>query len=350
MEQDKREPENRIVYFDHLRVAATFAVIILHVTSQLWPTIGTNEFGWKVFNFFNSIVRWGVPVFVMMSGTLFLGREIPMKKIYSKYILRMVISFVIWSGIYAAISEGDVKAKLYLFIQGPYHMWFILMIICLYISIPFIKPIAKNDKTCRYYLILAFLFAFLFPQIMMLTYDFYSDLYKSMLIVNNAVNSMNMYIVLGYTSYFILGYYLNKTELTKKQRIIIYFLGVVGFASTLFLDLLVVLKTQQGFERYKGNFNVNILFESIAVFTWFKYKNFNRRGWNKFMKKLSKYSFGAYLVHVLVLDQLNVRLGLSTMRFGPILTVVCTGIAIFIISFSVSAVLNQIPVVRKYMV
>ena len=52
-----------------------------------------NSLEWKVFNFFESIVRWSVPIFVMISGSLFLGREIPLRKMYSKYIFRMVIFF-----------------------------------------------------------------------------------------------------------------------------------------------------------------------------------------------------------------------------------------------------------------
>ena len=81
----------RTVYFDYLRVFATLAVMVLHTSAQNWSKTDVNSFTWQTFNFFDSIVRWGVPVFVMISGSLFLSRDIPIKVIYNGgFILRMV--------------------------------------------------------------------------------------------------------------------------------------------------------------------------------------------------------------------------------------------------------------------
>ena len=96
--------KDRTVYFDYLRVFAAFAVIIIHTAAQNWYSVDVNSFEWQVLNFYDAIVRWGVPVFVMISGSLFLGKEIPLKKIYAKYILRMAISFIVWSVVYTVFS------------------------------------------------------------------------------------------------------------------------------------------------------------------------------------------------------------------------------------------------------
>lgn len=104
---------DRVVYFDYLRVFATFAVMILHISAQNWYTTDVNGFEWQVFNFYDSIVRWGVPIFVMISGSLFLDREIPLRKMYSKYIFRMAISFFVWSVIYAIFADGSIANKKY---------------------------------------------------------------------------------------------------------------------------------------------------------------------------------------------------------------------------------------------
>ena len=50
---------DRTVYFDYLRVFATFAIMILHISTQNCYTIDFNGFEWQVFNFSDSIVRWG---------------------------------------------------------------------------------------------------------------------------------------------------------------------------------------------------------------------------------------------------------------------------------------------------
>ena len=65
----------RILYFDFLRIFATLSVMVLHVTAQNWHGTSVSSFEWQTFNFFNSIVRWGVPIFVMISGALFLNER-----------------------------------------------------------------------------------------------------------------------------------------------------------------------------------------------------------------------------------------------------------------------------------
>ena len=341
-------PAKRIEYFDYLRVFATFSVMILHISAQNWYTTDVNGIEWQVFNFFDSIVRWGVPVFVMLSGALFLNREITIRKLFSKYILRLVISYVVWSAIYALFSNGDAKVRFSNLILGHYHMWFIPMTVGTYICIPFIKSIIENEKNVKYYLVLSFVFAFFIPELFRLSCDFAGKIITwGVSAVSKYANIMNVNIVLGYTGYFILGYYLNKVDLGKEQRIIVYVLGLLGFISTIYLDLMAALKTQKCSGNYYGDFNVNVLLESIAVFTWFKYKNASG---SRIILKLSKFSFGAYLVHALVIEQLDALLGLNTLSFNPIFAVSVISIIVFIISYLISAILNQIPILKKYIV
>lgn len=341
----------RKVYLDYLRVFAIFAVIILHVSAQNWYSTDMNGFDWQVFNFFNNIVRWCVPVFVMISGALFLNREIPLKKIYSKYVFRLAAAYAVWAVIYAGFSDGSILNRISQIISGHYHMWFIWMTAGLYICIPFIKLLIKDDKITRYFLLLAFIFAFLIPWLVTLTNDFAGGLViKGVSILNKNINDMNIHIVLGYTSYFILGYCLAKTGLNKMQRGVIYVFGLGGGISAILLNLVVMFKTQQYSLHYSASFTINVLFESIAVFTWFKYKKYHFPKLYPFILKLSKYSFGAYLVHALIIEQLNDKFGLNTLSFNPVLAVTGIGIFVFICSFIISAILNQIPVVRKYMV
>ena len=63
--------KQRIEYFDFLRVFATLAVIAIHVSGQHWYDTDVTSLSWQVFNLTDSSVRWGVPVFVMISGRCF---------------------------------------------------------------------------------------------------------------------------------------------------------------------------------------------------------------------------------------------------------------------------------------
>lgn len=347
----KKDSKERTMYFDYLRVFAAFAVMFLHMSAQNWYIVDVNGFEWQVFNFYDSIVRWCVPMFVMISGALFLNREIPLKIMYTKYIFRIAVAYIVWSAVYALYVGKTVFDKILMFGFGHYHMWFVFMIIGLYMCIPFIKPIVENDRKTKYFLLLAFIFAFAIPEFVTLSKDFGSEfVIKVVERINKHVENMNMHMVLGYASYFVLGYYMNKISLSKKQRMWIYVLGLFGFIATIGLDLVVALKTQTPCSNYYEYINVNVLLETLAVFTWFKYREYNNNKINSCVEKLSKYSFGAYLAHALVIEQLNYRVGLNSLSFNPVFSVVCIGIIVFVVSFIISAILHQIPVVKKYIV
>lgn len=342
---------DRIVYFDYLRVFATFSVMILHISAQNWYTTDVNGFEWQVFNFFDSIVRWAVPVFVMISGSLFLNRNISLKKMYSRYILRMVIAFVVWSAIYAIFMDGTIASRLSAFVQGHYHMWFILMMVGIYMSVPLIKALVGSNLRIKYFSFLALIFAFLFPELFTLMNDFGSELViKTSNVIKQDINVMNMHIVLGYVSYFILGFYLDKKELSRRWRIVIYAFGILGFVFTIVMTLIVALKIENYCTNYYGYFNINILLEAVAVFTLFKYGKYENDKLNIFIQKLLKYSFGAYLIHALVIEWLDKKVGLNTLSFNAVLAVISISIIVFVVAFMVSALLNRIPIIKKYVV
>ncbi len=339
----------RTDYFDYLRVFATFTVMIAHISVQNWYTTDVNGWDWQVFNAYDSCCRWSVAAFIMISGALFIGRGLSVKRIYSKYVFRMATVYIVWSALYALMTEGDTMTRALAFIKGHYHMWFLLMIAGLYMCLPLIEAIASDKRRIRYFLTLSFVFAFVVHEAVMLANDFAgARTLKLIKALNADVKNMHMELVLGFSAYFILGYYLNKINLTQKQRRVIYVLGVLGFFLTVMLDLVVALKTQKCCGKYYSNFTVNVMLESLAVFVWFKHRHF-KECWRPVIQKLSKYSFGAYLVHPMVIDALN-RRGLTTLSFQPLFAVAFIGILTFCISMSISAVLNQIPFVNKYFV
>lgn len=344
---------DRQINLDYLRVLATLAVIILHIASANWHITDVNGLAWQSFNFYDSAVRWCVPIFVMISGALFLPKEISLKKLYSKYIFRMFTAFMTWSLFYSVIDYINGKTFTSVikgFVQGHYHMWFLLMITGIYICIPLIKTLVSETIYIKYYLIVSFVFAFLFPQIICLLKDFSSGpMIKIANIVNRNITYMNMNFVMGYVFYFVLGYYINSIKLSKKQRLCIYCLGIIGFCFTVIFDSIIAIKTQKACDNYYGNFMVNILLESLAVFVFFKYVDFKKQKMNVIIIKLSKFSFGAYLIHALVIEQSS-KYGINSMMCNPLVAVPITAIIVFTISFIISFICNNIPILKKYIV
>ena len=83
----------RVACYDVLRVAATFAVVALHLSAQHWADTDIYSTAWQAFNLYDSLVRWTVPVFVMISGVFFLAGTQSLRQILRKNVLRIVTAF-----------------------------------------------------------------------------------------------------------------------------------------------------------------------------------------------------------------------------------------------------------------
>ena len=352
--------ENKITqrqyHLDYLRVFASITIILLHVTGQDLYDIEVACTGWNIYNICNGATRWGVPVFVMISGALFLPKEIPTKTLYTKYIARMAIAYVVWSAFYAVadalgsmifVEEYHTTLIEIIgnFISGAIHLWFLPMIIGLYICIPLIKQLIQNDKSIKYFLILSIIFCFIKTQIVLIANNLLSGnvqiIFEN---VNTVFRHFNINLVFGFVSYFILGFYLN-----KKHRTIIYTLGVAGLVLTPLLNLFASINAGKLSEAFYSENSVNVLLMSVAVFVWFKYNVKGSRRYNKIIIRLSKYSFGAFLVHIFILQVLK-AIGFSSETIHPVFSVPATLIFATVVSYLISMVLNKIPVIKKYIV
>lgn len=344
--------EGRKVYFDFLRIFATLAVIILHVAAQNWYNTDINSIEWNTFNFYDSIVRWGVPIFIMISGSLFINKDLSIKTIYKKYIFRIITSLICWSIIYTLLISKpySISNKILTVIKGHYHMWFLFMIVGLYMITPLVKQITLNKDLTKYFIVLGIIFAIIIPQFISLLSVKYENLGN---FIKEIMDNINLHMILGYTVYYILGFYLDKTHLKAHIFKYIYILGILGFIATIVFSVYLSKYTQKANSLFYGNFTFNVLLESIFVFTLTK-KYFEKNKLSiKMQKKLSlisKYCFGIYLVHVLVITYLDKFLNLNTLSFNPIFSVPIISIIVFVISFLISFVINQIPILKKYVV
>lgn len=106
---------------DLLRVSAAIGVVLLHSAAIYLEVSPVNSFRWEFANIFDTLTRWAVPVFVMMSGAFLLKKEISLKLLYGKYIKHLFILLVCWNVIYnLSISKSlpnGIKGLLSLFLS-----------------------------------------------------------------------------------------------------------------------------------------------------------------------------------------------------------------------------------------
>ncbi len=352
----KDSAQTRIVYFDYLRLFAMFAVMVFHVAAQNWYFTPANTFEWQTFNVFDSLMRWGVPVFVMISGALFLGKEHQIKKIFKKNILRLVVALFFWSIIYALwqrfVTNEITSSEDFLIavVNGHAHLWFIYMIIGLYMISPLLKKIVENRKLAWYFVALAFVFSFLVPELVNII-GLKAEMPASL--IESVSTALKMNFVIGYSGYFVLGYLLNTTRIEKRKEVWLYVLGIAGALFTILFSLFVSLRQGKPVSDYYDNLTVNVLLMSVAVFVFAKLhlnKPFKNKKKEKMLLFLSNCSFGAYLIHLLILYMLDHFLNFNSLSLNPVLSVPLIAIIIFAISLTISAVLNKIPLVKDYLV
>ena len=344
----KREP-----YLDCLRIMATFAVIILHTASQYWYAVEVGTYEWRVFSFYDGMVRWSVPVFVMISGALFLGRNISIDKLFKKNVARIVAAFVFWSALYAVVNvitgRSGLKNALREFVEGPTHLWFLFMITGLYILVPLLKKIVANDETTKYFVLISLIFTFVLPYAISIL-SLYSEKLGS--IASGIIKSMDFYFTLGYVSYFVYGYYFSRINVNGKKNLLVCLLGIAGLFVTLFAYVIFPVSEKYTASVFHANMTVNVMLVSVSIFIFFKNSKRlnNMNNVANLLKILSEYSFGAYLVHAMVITQLNHILGFNTLSFNPALSVPIIGIIVFVISYVISGILHHIPVLNRYIV
>lgn len=353
MEKQEQPFAERRTYMDCLRIIATFAVMILHISAQYSGSVAGVT--WDIFCFYDAIVRWAVPVFVMVSGALFLDGNRSVERIYGKNIVRIITAFIFWSAVYALInfftSPGyELKNMLRWFVEGPTHMWFLFMIVGLYMIVPLLRKIVEDRKLAGYFLLLSLIFTFVLPYCITVV-SFKSVKIAS--IASSILEKIGFFLTLGYVAYFVCGYFLSESNIRGKAERIIYFLGICGFMVTIFYAFIFPVSKQENAAIFHDNFTVNVMLESIAVFVFAKnhlgFLHAGRRT-KEILKKMSEYSFGAYLVHAMVITQLNHLFGLNTLSFDPVISVPLIGIIVFILSYAISGIIHKIPVLNKYIV
>lgn len=343
---------SRIVWVDVLRIFSVFSMMMLHVAASCWNKVPVDSFEWHTFNVYDGIVRFCVPVFIMISGSFFLdnSRELPLGKLFKKNVSRIVTAFFFWSFCYSLVLYFISPAKdsytfgvwFKEFLCGRYHLWYMFAIFGLYLATPILRKVTADRKTTEYFIILAVIFSSV------------AKLLKAIKPIAPTVNEITadigMYTVYGYAGYFVLGYYLKSTDFSVKMRRLIYALGAVGVLATVIGTAIWSNVKGSAVGTLYNNFMPNVWAESVAVFVFFKY-SVSKIKWSEkqvgIISKLSALSFGMYLFH----DFVNIAFkewNFTTLLYNPVLSVLCNSVIIFAVSFAVAWLLSKIPLISKY--
>lgn len=333
---------------DLLRIVATLAVVMIHCSAYFVTRYGLFSDEFVLGNIFDSISRIGVPLFLMISGALFLdeNKAVTLKGILRKNVLSLGAITLIWAAIYALtdvfllnpIKPVTLKSLADLFVDGYYHMWYLYMIIGLYIITPFLRKFVskKNGKMVLFFIITCFTVRFVVPLLDKIVLHFAGVDYLGVL-----VNKLKLGFFGDYVIYFVAGWYLCHVGINKKcLRCIIYALG----ACSLMFMILYVHFTGD-YKTVYDNIGVPVFVYAVSVFvllTNVKFKPSERGG--KLLGILSRLTFGVYIIHAMVLEFYFKWLPYKSGAF--LYLAVCFAV-VLAVSVAISFAISKIPVIKK---
>lgn len=342
-----------MVHYDLLRVIAAFSVVMLHSAAQFWYTLDVNDIQWKIANTYDALFRFGVPIFVMISGALFLGgsEKLNVKRLYAHNILRLAVIYIIWSCAYGLLDCRRIdwnyagwKDVVREMISGRYHLWFLPMIVGIYVLLPVLRTWVRNaeKQNLQYFIGLFFVLQILRETLSALTT---SDEFQTLL------DLTRIELVCSYIGYFVWGYYIAHVGIPKKYHRWIY-LSVIPSA---------VLNVALGNGlAVKAGVPVGTIYDSYGLFTFLTVTALflffaevmsgvtYRPGMGRVLRELSGASLGIYVLHVGVME-LTENIGIHSMVLPigigiPVYAVFC-----FLICYLLAAVLRRIPLIGRYL-
>lgn len=337
--------KKQIAYFQWLRIFAAAAVVLMHTEGSIWPDIDFQTTQWRVLTAWDSLVRWPVPVFLMITGALFLPRKTPLSAVLKRYIPRVAAAFFFWSGVCVLYdwSRGDRDGLLLRFVTGHYHLWYLPFLCGVYLTLPFLQRIVTDDKLSRQLLAVSFVIGIGLPwlgDLAALCCPGWSGLVASL------KNSLHFTFFFDLLGVLLLGHELNRRELTGKQRHLLYLAGILGAALTFPLTIWASGRAGTQSSLFCQITAPTTLCTAAAIFVFTK-RRLTRLP--KIAAGLAECSFGIYLVHAPILDFLTDR-GIHALAGDPVWTVPVLAAAVFVLSWAVTAVLRRIPLVGRYLV
>lgn len=274
----------QIGWISFAKFIAILFVVLLHSSAFYFNGFEVGSYGWEIGNIGNGLSRWAVPVFVMISGSLLLGRDYNIKDFYYKRVSKIIIPLLAWSVFYTIIwiyqnkNDATMHQAIINILSGKpfYHMWFLYMILGLYAITPVLNILIKSIERKKMNYIVTFLFLISIINI--------TDVY-----INNRKESLWIFWFIQFIPYYLSGYFLSKAQITPSIRLVSSVIIIISISITLILSHVfsVAEKTQYFYEPLSPI----IIVYSFSVFSIIASMRI------KFNNTLANLSMGVYLSH-----------------------------------------------------
>ena len=280
----------KLLWVDILKIIGMVGVIIIHIIGNTIATLGLTGANETIFNIIGNVCSFTLTLFVLVSGMLLLNKDINFKKVFFKYIKRILLVLIIFGSIFIFLEEyfysKTINVNLFFIIIKRIftgyiwdHMWYLYLMVALYLITPvlikWIKHTSKKEQL--FFLSILYVFTILSNEI--------SNIIGFKIAFYIPISTVFVFV-------YLLGNYIYNVELSKKTRFLLYAFGIISM-------LIIILLTYFNKCNYIIGYTSSLyIIVATSIFCFFKNKKITT---NKFfinvIKKLGECSFGIYIIH-----------------------------------------------------
>lgn len=339
------ETKKKTAYFEWLRLFAAAAVVMLHTAGRVWSDVPCVTASWRALAFWDSLVRWPVALFVMITGAIFLPRKTEMKTVLTRYMPRMFWCYLLWAWLFARyeILQGAAPGTMWENIfKGQFHLWYLPFLCGVYLVIPFLQKIVEDDRLTGWLLAVSLVVGSLIPWLADLT-SLVLPQYAHL--VGYAKGHLNYTFFMDLLAALVLGHWLDRHRLPDLHRRVLYGCGLVSVAVTMAGTLYLSARMGKPVDVFFAHSGPLNICTAAAIFV-FARENLTRLP--RFVEGLANCSFGIYLSHALVQEFLYDR-KIHGLMGNPVWAVPVLTAAVFAVCALGTALFRKIPVIGKYL-
>lgn len=347
--------QQRKTYIDALRIVAILGVLYNHTNRRGYCLYALSDarISQDFYIAIATLAVTAVPIFFMISGALLLPKKESLKELFQKRILRMVLVLLVFSGVQYVLLllEGRAafsgKAVVQAVLQDGVipSYWFLYAYIAYLLLLPMLRKVAEVMLKQDYLYLFALLLLVegVIPVVLHLSGVGGSNYFFTIPFLNQIV----IYPLLGYyMEYFVVEHCYNKRTnimvVTCMIVVVLFFIAMTQWRNLPYEEFTTYDKG-----LYTCSFTMLL---DVGIYYFVKYFDLKKRHsmkYDQMLHSMGESVFVIYLIEQPIREHLSfICDGLSPVigRFPAcIVWVIC----IFIVAYSIVAILRRIPGVGK---
>lgn len=350
----EHKKQKREIWLDVLKVCSAPMIVLIHTAG--WPYNHTPAGSglWTIYLLINTIPRFAVPIFIMISGILLIGSNNSFEKTL-KRAKRALILLIAWNLTYIFIqhlvqdTSDSIRTQILALPvnRGPSgHLWYSYFLLWLYLFAPIVGVLyqALNNRMRIYFVALTIFI----PGVL----DYYQRFFR--INAEEVVHTTHIWMTLNYIGIMFIGRIIyDNVDRIKRPRVVfstILAAGLLGATTISFAYGVANNTSPHNFYMETQLFPVCYGAGVLGLFAVFR-ENLERipQMCKKAINVLSKYSIGIYFFHCIVIMTLGGKRHFPFWPLssdGPFETVIIS-IIYYILTVIGVGLMSRIPYLKK---